>query len=295
MPLTFVPEYDFSRPMGFVQSSIRPHDEFFIAGSFGSAPKQARQLDWFPYAFQKATEDQRQTSSCTGNAAIALMEFLDSVKQAGFLLGELIEEFLAKIDRVNFSRLFPYYFAREKRGWQNSDGGAVISDIFEVLGKMGCPLEPYWMFKESLLFTRPDSRAIAQAARHLLVNPRRVPRESVFEVISGGGDHTKARPVVCGVQVYQHRFFAPDVQKTGWIDMPSKTSDYAGGHALLFTGYDIGTEDWVEGPNSWGQNWASQSVVGRAGWFRMNAQYLRDPRMSDDFWTGDYVRVKETS
>ena len=295
MPVTFVPEYEFSRPMGHIPSAVTPHDQFFAVGSFGGAPKRARLLEWFPYAFQKATEDQRQTSTCTGNAAVALQEFLDAVQQVDWALGDLTPEKENEVDWANFSRLFPYYFARELRGWQNSDSGAVITDVFNVLGTKGNCLEPFWMFKESLLFTRPDAKAITQAARHLLINPRRVPREAVFEVLSGGGDPKKARPIVGGFQVYQHRFFAPDVTRTGWIDVPMKTTDYAGGHALLLGGYDIGSEDWIEGPNSWGSNWASQSVTGHAGWYRMNAQYIRDPKLSDDFWTGDGLRVKGTA
>lgn len=296
MPLTFVPEYEFSRPMGFVPSSRRPHDAEFAVGSLGAAPRRCRLLELFPYAFQFATEDQRQTSTCTGNAVVELAEFLDAIEQAkgadGIAIGSLKPDVEAALDWTNFSRMFPYYFGREKRGWQTVDAGAVIADVFEAAGSKGICLEPWWMFKEANVNVRPDARAIAQAARHLLVNPRRVAREAVREVLSGGGDATKARPIVCGVQVYQHRFFSPEVQKTGWIDLPSKTTDYAGGHALLFAGYDD-QEDWTEGPNSWGKGWAFQSVCGRPGWFRMHMQYLRDPKLSSDFWTGDYIRTKE--
>lgn len=275
MGLTFVPEYEFVRPTGFIPSLRNPDDKVFRAGLFGTVPQRFRQLEEFPDFFQNSTEDQRQTSSCTWNAIAVLYEFLHAMQTGSW---------------ANFSRMFGYYHSRKKRGWQNSDSGAIISDCFEVAATKGTCLEAVWMFKESLLFTEPSVSAVNQAARHRLIKIERVASEDIYEVLSGNGDPSKARPVVGAFIVHQHRFFAPDVVKSGWIDMPSKTSDYAGWHAMAIAGFDK-TEGWIEGPQSWGDDWASQSITGRKGWYRMNAAYLAEPKYSMDFWTAHELEM----
>lgn len=276
MGLTFVPEFDFARPLGFIAGGWRPDAKFHVPGSVASsAPTSFRHLSLFPERFQKATEDQRQTNSCTSNALVSFYEYMFR-KQKGFW--------------EDFSRPFPYYTGRSYRGMQHTDGGAIIGDVFQAAGEFGVPLDPVWQFDEALINTRPSELAYQQAKRYRLVNPRRIPREAVLEVISGGGDPEKAKPVVAGFIVHQDRFFGPQVRQNGEIWLPSPSSSYGGWHALLVAGYDT---DWIEGPNSWGPTWASNSVCGRPGWYRMDMGYLKDPRYSMDFCTGDLVEVPE--
>lgn len=275
MGLTFVPEYEFARPTGFMPGLRRPEDSLFVPRVGAAYPRVYRQVVEHANHFQRKVEDQRQTSSCTWNALGVLKEYL---------------HFKKKKEWADFSRLFGYYFSRARRGWENTDSGALISDCFEVAATMGSPLEPFWMFKENLLYVRPDARAVQQAKRNRLIGIKRVAREDIFNVLSGGGDPEKARPVVGGFIVYQHRFFASEVVRTGWIDAPARTTDYAGWHAMAITGYNV-DEDWIEGPQSWGEDWATQPVVGRTGWYRMSGQYLRSQNFSMDFWTAEDVEV----
>jgi hypothetical protein len=274
--LQFVPEYDFHRPLGFLAGGWEPRNEFHVAGSVAtSVPPSFRHLTMFPDRFQKATEDQEQTNSCTGNALVSLHEYFFK-KQKGFW--------------EDFSRLFPYFNGRAYRGWQNQDGGAVIGDVFRAAAEFGICMNPVHQFDSRMVNQRPSQLAYQQAKRYRLVNARRIARESVLEVLSGGGDPEKAKPVVGGFIVHQDRFFGPKVRQTGEILLPSSSSSYAGWHALLIAGYDT---DWLEGPNSWGSTWASNSVCGRPGWYRIDKGYLLDPRYSSDFCTGDFVEVPE--
>lgn len=276
MGLTFTPEFDFYRPLGFLAGGWRPEAVFHVPGTVAkTSPTSFRHLVTFAERFQKVVEDQKQTNSCTANAMIGLMEYMFRMEK-GFW-----EE---------FSRPFSYWTGRSYRGMQNQDSGAIIGDVLQAAGEFGVCLDPVWQFDEALINTRPNELAFRQAKRYRLVNPRRIPRQSVEEVLSGGGDPAKARPVVGGFIVHQDKFFGPQVRQTGEIFVPGPGSSFAGWHALLIAGYD---SDTIEGPNSWGPGWASNSVCGHAGWYRMDKQYLLDPRFSMDFCTGDFVEVPE--
>jgi hypothetical protein len=276
MALTFVPEYDFYRPLGHLAGGWRVEHQVFVPGSIARvAPPEFRHLALFPERFQRATEDQLQTNSCTANAVIALQEYLFQM-QKGFW--------------QDFSRPFTYWTGRSYRGMQNNDGGAIIGDVIQATGEFGICTDPIWQFDPALINTKPSEAAFRQAKRYKMVNPRRIPREAVLEVLSGGGDPDKARPVVGGFIVHQREFFGPTVLQTGEIVLPTSSSSYGGWHAMLIAGYST---DWIEGPNSWGSNWASQSVTGHAGWYRMDIGYLRSQQYSMDFCTGDLVEVPE--
>ncbi len=277
--------FDFTRPLGFLPGFRRPDEEVFdVPLGASPVPRRFRLVEAYPDSFQAAVEDQRQTSSCVGNACVSLMEFLWHRKTSVW---------------ANFSRMMAYYWARLVRGWEKKDVGSFIGDCVNQMVLRGLSLESYWRFREELLFVHPDQDAVAQAARHKALRPLRVPRNQVWNVLSGNGDPARARPVVIGITVYNERVFGSQAVRTGEIALPRGyggriTDTFGGGHAIMLAGYDL-DEEWGEGPNSWSRRWGTGSPTGRPGWFRVHRKYIEDPNLSSDFWTFEDVEVGQAA
>ena len=74
-------------------------------------------------------EDQGQLGSCTANALVGALEFLELKDGAQF---------------VDLSRLFLYYNERVIEGTVDHDSGAFIRDGIKSLAKQGVCTEPEW-------------------------------------------------------------------------------------------------------------------------------------------------------
>jgi len=78
-----------------------------------------------------AVEDQGSIGSCTANAAIELLEYLDAVPDNQY---------------VNLSRLFLYYNTRLIEGTQGYDSGCTMRDTMKSLNKYGVYPESRWPY-----------------------------------------------------------------------------------------------------------------------------------------------------
>jgi len=85
--------------------------------------------------------DQGQTSSCVAHGIVAAFKY-QRAKQG-------------KSDLMP-SRLFLYYNARKKRGWEGEDSGCMIRDGIKVSNKFGICKEEHWAFNTENILIKPN-------------------------------------------------------------------------------------------------------------------------------------------
>jgi C1A family cysteine protease len=203
-------------------------------------------------------EDQGQLGSCTANALVGALEFLELKDGAQF---------------VNLSRLFVYYNERVIEGTVHHDSGAFIRDGIKSLAKQGVCTEAAWPYKVSKFAKKPSRTCYRPAKKHRIVSYHRI--TTVHEMRNCLAE---GFPFVFGFTVYD-AFESAAVAKSGVLKMPGPKEKMVGGHAVMAVGYDDGARRFII-RNSWGSDW------GQKGYFTMPYDYLSsDKNLADDFWT----------
>ena len=223
-------------------------------------PRRHENLRWCP-----PVEDQGALGSCTAQATVGLMEFMQ--KRGG--------------DHVDGSRLFLYKVTRKLLGW-SGDTGAYVRTALKAVAAFGIPPEQYWPYDISRYEEEPTAFLYSFATNYKALEYARVdmpgaaPKDVLTEVkrtlSSGLG-------VVFGFSVYSSLSNAAD------IPYPTASDTLRGGHAVMAVGYD---DDHVlpngaKCPsliirNSWGTGWGQQGYG-----FLPDAYVLNG--LARDFWT----------
>jgi C1A family cysteine protease len=202
-------------------------------------------------------EDQGQLGSCTANALVGNLEFLQSKS------GKPV---------TDFSRLFVYYNERAMEGTINEDAGAMIRDGVKSLVKLGVCTEKLWPYKIAQFAKKPLPSCFKQAADHQVTSYHRiVGLRQMRQCLAEG------YPFVFGFSVYEG-FESDDVARTGMLELPGPTEKQLGGHAVCAVGYDDNAKRVIV-RNSWGADW------GLKGYFTMPYDYIDNSNLADDFWT----------
>lgn len=179
-------------------------------------------------------EDQRLTNSCTANAAVGALEYLQ--KRGGERVTDL-------------SRLFVYYNARQLAGMEEKDVGSFIHHVMAAVMAHGACEERLWPFQEAMCTTKPVSDAYRDAQRFQAVQYARTPLGPTVQAALAGG-----LPVVFGT--YLPRRYYEEAATTGVMPPPAESVELPGsGHAMLMVGYDGAKKMWLA-RNSWGPTWA---------------------------------------
>ncbi len=203
-------------------------------------------------------ENQGQLGSCTANALIGSLEFLEMKDGAVF---------------VDLSRLFVYYNERDIEGTVDKDGGAFIRDGIKSLAKQGVCPEKEWPYIVTAYAKKPDKKCYTDAKKHLITSYHRISTVDEMRTCLADGF-----PFVFGFTVYT-AFESPAMAQSGVLNLPGPNEQVMGGHAVMAVGYDdTAKRFWIR--NSWDTNWGQQ------GYFTMPYDYL-DPakNLADDFWT----------
>lgn len=202
-------------------------------------------------------ESQGKMNSCTANALVGTLEFLEKKNKRKF---------------VNLSRLFVYYNERVIEHSVKEDPGAIIRDGIKTLAKQGVCSESSWPYRKSVIFTKPLAKCFTEALDHQVVSYHRILSLNQMKQCLAEG-----YPFVFGFTVFSG-FLSDIVKKTGVLNMPKSDESYEGGHAVVAVGYND-TEKTFIVRNSWGKKW------GMEGYFTMPYEYLESRDYSDDFWT----------
>ncbi len=202
-------------------------------------------------------EDQGQLGSCTGNALVGALEFL---------------EMKDNVPYKELSRLFIYYNERRIEHTVASDSGAQIRDGIKTLAKQGVCSETCWPYDISQFAAKPSTHCYKEASKHKITSYQRL--QTVDEMRTCLAD---GYPFVFGFSVYES-FESQEVAQTGVVLMPQLGEQQVGGHAVLGAGYDDSQKRFMV-RNSWGEEW------GMKGYFTIPYDYIANRNLSDDFWT----------
>lgn len=202
-------------------------------------------------------EDQGELGSCTANAIVGNLEYIDVQNGGGF---------------TDQSRLFIYYNERALRNTINEDSGAMLRDGIKSLVKWGSCPEAIWGYNVSKFTIKPPQKAYASAVNGKISVYYRINELREMKVCLADGF-----PFVFGFAVYEN-FMSDETARTGVGKMPGRNDRMLGGHAVLAVGYDDKNESFIV-RNSWGARW------GMAGYFTLPYAYLGSRDLSDDFWT----------
>ena len=204
-----------------------------------------------------AVEDQGQLGSCTANALVGNLEFLE--KKSGKPV-------------TNLSRLFIYYNERVMEGTVKEDAGAMIRDGVKSLANQGVCAEKQWPYTISKFAQQPSASCVKAALNRKVVSYHRLlSLQDMKKCLAEG------YPFVFGFSVYEG-FESPAVAKTGMLDLPQPGERQLGGHAIMAVGYTESTQRLLI-RNSWGADW------GLKGYFTMPYAYAANTNLADDFWT----------
>jgi C1A family cysteine protease len=235
-----------------------------------AAPALATQVDL--RADFSPIEDQGSLGSCTANAAVGLIEYMEHKA-----LGR----------HIDASRLFIYKATRNLLGW-TGDTGAYLRSTMGALTLFGAPPERYWPYDgrpeaaNASFDVEPSPFCYAFAAnfraiRYLRLDPSSATPQQVLANIQAY--LATGIPSMFGFPVYEE-FDNPTA--TGDVAFPSPTSQMRGGHAIVAVGYDhnrmIGLDKGaLLIRNSWGTGW------GHGGYGWMSYRYVTEG-LAVDWW-----------
>jgi C1A family cysteine protease len=205
-----------------------------------------------------AVEDQGQLGSCTANALVGALEFLE-LKGKSTTFADL-------------SRLFVYYNERAIEGTVKSDSGAMLRDGIKALAKQGVCRETAWPYVVTRFTKKPGVGCYKEAAAHTISSYHRLNTVEEMRACLADG-----YPFVFGFTVYDS-FESATVATSGILNLPKAKERPLGGHAVMAVGYDDNVKRFIV-RNSWGPDW------GKQGYFTIPYVYLADRNLSDDFWT----------
>lgn len=198
-------------------------------------------------------EDQGDLGSCTAQALVGNLEFLEKKKK-------------------DLSRLFVYYNERVLIGEEDNDSGAYLRDGIKTLAKEGVCSEYWWRYIISKFARKPSFWCYWLSKFHKITSYHRIDSLNDMKTCLADG-----YPFVFGFNVYES-FESDKVVETGIIPVPKINEELVGGHAIMAVGYD-NEKKAVLIRNSWGTGWGESGY----GWFPYD--YISNKEQCDDFWT----------
>lgn len=237
------------RKYGWIPDPPDKRDLYLKVARFRRLPRKV-DLRWRC----SAIENQGAIGSCSAQAFVAVMEYLDRKDDDNY---------------VDLSRLFVYYNTREDK---KEDTGGYLRDGIKALAKYGACDERVWPYLPYKFATEPSEEAYEDGKKRRISEYRRIDKlKGVKQSLADGF------PVVFGFTVYQS-FESEEVARTGIMTMPPLNDIPVGGHAVVAVGYDD-DKQYLIVRNSWGPEWGDQ------GYFYMPYSYVDNEDLTADFWS----------
>lgn len=236
--------------------------------SDASVPADCDLRQWCP-----PVEDQGRIGSCTANAGVALVEFLEN---------------RATGKHIDASRLFLYKATRNLLHW-TGDTGAFLRSAMGAMVLFGVPPEEYWPYDEEKYDEEPPAFCYAfasnyRAIKYFRLDPPGRSKKAVLHRIKA--NITAGLPAMFGFAVYSSIRQSMD---DGQIPYPSGKEKRTGGHAVVAVGFSdkIKIKNAAKGSrsttgaflirNSWGTRWGDEGY----GW--LPYEYVLDG-LAVDWW-----------
>ncbi|HPS07326.1 MAG TPA: C1 family peptidase [Kiritimatiellia bacterium] len=207
---------------------------------------------------ESPVEDQGTLGSCTAQAGIGALEYLDRIPDG---------------EHADLSALALYYWEREAMGTVGEDSGASLRECVKQLAKGVCRLGlcPY---AEEKFAEAPGLEAVADRANHRAGEYYRIgPVNRSYHVKAA---LASGFAVIGGIAVYES-MMTEKVAKTGVVPLPKFGDSLIGGHAVKLSGYSDLSGTYVF-RNSWGQQW------GDKGYGTLPQRYVANPLLFSDVW-----------
>lgn len=209
--------------------------------------------------------DQGERGTCVAFACLAVLEHYLGVQGK---YQDMSEQFL-------------YWDCKRTDG--EPDGyGTWIGVAMPLLKQDGCCLESTWGYNPAIIAGNegqgpPPATAVPEALGFRVTTIHQIGATSIIDIKSElAGNHC----VAFSIPVYDSWYRNEEVTRTGEIINPIPNEQESGGHAMCFVGYeDIPDEPDLGGGkfylrNSWNSYWATQSVLGSAGFGTIPYSYI---------------------
>ena len=238
---------------------IRDDRDFVGTGPFGLAALPTLDVDLRKTPYMPPVTNQLQTNSCVANATSSVFRYM-----------------LRKLGLPDFqpSRLFTYYFARARQGWENEDDGCMPRDAMQSLISNGTIAELYWPFSEdnAIINTRPSQQNLHDALSHRIVEGKYVRMLANDDLYHLKHSLSLGLPFTIGIPCYTSFF---DVGSSGIVHMPTNGETLEGFHMMYIVGYSEAQQIFIT-VNSWGEDDGDHGVR------YLPYQYVK--RYGEDLW-----------
>lgn len=222
------------------------------------AKKLSRAIDLREWC--SPVEDQGNLGSCTAQAVLGLVEYLERKTKDEYLDG---------------SRRFIYKVTRKLYGL-NGDTGAFIRGTIRALRIFGVCPEKYWPYDVNQFDEEPSSFCYAFAQAYQAITYFRLDNPDPKKLLEELKLYlSKGLPFAFGFTVYSS-IYDEKVEQTGSIPFPRRGDRVLGGHAIMAVGYDDRKKIFII-RNSWGTSW------GDKGYGTLPYDYILND-LADDFW-----------
>ena len=209
--------------------------------------------------------DQGDRGTCVAHACLAVLEHYFGLQNK---YQDMSEQFL-------------YWNCKQTDGEPNAYG-TWIGVAMPLLQRDGCCLESTWPYNPKVIAGNegqgpPPAGAVAEALLFRVTTIHQIGATSIIDIKSELAHNCC---VAFSVPVYNSWYLNDEVQRTGEIVNPIPNEGEVGGHAMCFVGYeDIPEEPDLGGGkfylrNSWNSYWATESVLGSAGYGTIPYSYI---------------------